>query len=440
MTSLSKLGISRISSATALIGLVVITQMLSSPYAVAAQLVSSQDCNLVMHVPGVFGGTDLHLKMRKGSVFTEDSQHKFCGSVTQATPLGESSGEQCFVVSDGKLVSGKWSNKVTASDCVLTDAATGVVAIAEQGPPPADSRAGCIGADLRACVAAVASVYDVTASPGGSVEEQLASKSQLDVNGKPLTSGASTISISFKQKNAPRYAPIESMEVNYTDFGLVERIAVPLWRDPLSARTPAEYDSTGIWEAALIAGGHRCAASGKLATYQLFENQLKPNVTYGEKKYTITDTSAETSREGHTPEVPACGGLKVSYIGGFGVDTSTITTTNPHGVYAISLLVFADPTVANRVFLGVRVLPPNNPALAKLKLESAEGLYIIAIQVGGAADKAGVKAGDFLLRVGDKPVNTAADLQAAIAGVTRGETISIEVLRQHTRSTIEVHF
>jgi hypothetical protein len=92
-------------------------------HAVAAQLVSSRDCNFVMHVPGVFGGKNLNLSMRKGAVFTENGDHKFCGPVTQATPFGESNGDQCFVVTDGKLISGNWSDKVTSSSCVLTDAA-----------------------------------------------------------------------------------------------------------------------------------------------------------------------------------------------------------------------------------------------------------------------------------------------------------------------------
>ena len=88
----------------------------------AAQLVSSGDCKFVMHVPGFFGGTDLHLKMRKGALFTESADHKFCGPVSQKTPFGASEGNQCFVVTNGELVSGKWSDKVTSSNCHLADA------------------------------------------------------------------------------------------------------------------------------------------------------------------------------------------------------------------------------------------------------------------------------------------------------------------------------
>jgi hypothetical protein len=112
----------RLSSAAARVGMIVLGLFGACHHATAAQLVAFEDCNFLMHVPGVFGGTDLHLKMQKGAVFTEDGSHKFCGLVSQATPFGESNANQCFVVTDGKLISGKWSDKVTSSTCVLTDA------------------------------------------------------------------------------------------------------------------------------------------------------------------------------------------------------------------------------------------------------------------------------------------------------------------------------
>lgn len=113
----------RLSGTAARIGLVALGLSGACHHAIAAQLVSSEDCKFDIHVPGGFGGRDLHFRVQKGALFTEDGSHKFCGPVSQATPLGDSNGSQCFVVADGKLISGKWSNMVTASDCVLTDAA-----------------------------------------------------------------------------------------------------------------------------------------------------------------------------------------------------------------------------------------------------------------------------------------------------------------------------
>ncbi len=91
-------------------------------HSIAAQLLSASDCNFVVHVPGMFGGTKLRYRMQKGALFTENTDHKFCGPVTQSSPLGDSNGDQCFIVTDGRLISGAWSNKVASSNCVLSDA------------------------------------------------------------------------------------------------------------------------------------------------------------------------------------------------------------------------------------------------------------------------------------------------------------------------------
>lgn len=114
--------LSPLASFTAFVGLGAVCLFGACGPASATQLVASADCRFVMHVPGLFGGTSLHLKMRKGALFTENADHKFCGPVSQKTPLGASDGDQCFVVTNGKLVSGKWSDKVTSSDCQLADA------------------------------------------------------------------------------------------------------------------------------------------------------------------------------------------------------------------------------------------------------------------------------------------------------------------------------
>lgn len=153
----------RVMNAATLIGVAVFAQLGVVSQGFAGQLISTKDCNFVVHVPGFAGGTDLHLKMAKDAVFTEDSNHKFCGPVTQATPFGESNGRQCFVVTvtDGKLVSGSYGNKVTSSECVLADAAAMSVPFAVEdfaawagsGPGSLHGQAflKTVGGDVKTC-------------------------------------------------------------------------------------------------------------------------------------------------------------------------------------------------------------------------------------------------------------------------------------------------
>lgn len=93
-------------------------------HAFAAQLVTVSECKFVVHVPGAFGGSNLNYRIKKDALFNESGDHKYCGLTTASTPVGESESNECYVIDDGKLISGKWSNKVTSSDCAFFDAST----------------------------------------------------------------------------------------------------------------------------------------------------------------------------------------------------------------------------------------------------------------------------------------------------------------------------
>ena len=83
--------------------------------------------------------------------------------------------------------------------------------------------------------------------------------------------------------------------------------------------------------------------------YKLFENKVKPSMTWGKKEYNITDTKAETSTKSYSKDFQVCGDLKMSYATSHGVDTSTITSDNPNGVYVNQILTFSRwPMAASR--------------------------------------------------------------------------------------------
>jgi len=66
-----------------------------------------------------------------------------------------------------------------------------------------------------------------------------------------------------------------------------------------------------------------------------------------------------------------------------------------------------------------------------------EGALVRSVGRGSAADRAGLKAGDVITRVGDAKISTAADLTAHIrAG--RGQTAAITVMRDHKELTVSL--
>jgi S1-C subfamily serine protease len=64
--------------------------------------------------------------------------------------------------------------------------------------------------------------------------------------------------------------------------------------------------------------------------------------------------------------------------------------------------------------LDVTFVPVTAESGAALKLDSDRGLLVAQVRPGGPAEKAGFARGDVLLSVDGSPVNTAADLRAAI--------------------------
>jgi two-component system NtrC family sensor kinase len=68
------------------------------------------------------------------------------------------------------------------------------------------------------------------------------------------------------------------------------------------------------------------------------------------------------------------------------------------------------------------------------------GAEVIAreIAAGSAADQAGLKAGDILLRIGDRPVQSAADVVDVLHHVRRGSAIRYDVLRLRESRTVSV--
>ena len=68
----------------------------------------------------------------------------------------------------------------------------------------------------------------------------------------------------------------------------------------------------------------------------------------------------------------------------------------------------------------------------------AIGVRVIEVTPGGAAELAGIKPGDVISRINQKPVTTASELTALVRQEPAGSTVKIEVLRDDVRLVIEV--
>ncbi len=81
-----------------------------------------------------------------------------------------------------------------------------------------------------------------------------------------------------------------------------------------------------------------------------------------------------------------------------------------------------------RAWLGLWTAPPIR----------GEGARVIALEFGGPADRAGIEAGDVITRFSEKPVRHAQDVTAVVIGAEPAERVSIDLLRNGKRATVEV--
>jgi hypothetical protein len=92
------------------------------------------------------------------------------------------------------------------------------------------------------------------------------------------------------------------------------------------------------------------------------------------------------------------------------------------------------------VELGVRCIPVNAALAASLKLPSPDGFMIVLVEPGSAADKAGIRAGDVLLRFDNVAVATPADVQTKLGAAKPGDRFPVEIWRGAAKTTLDVQF
>lgn len=82
-----------------------------------------------------------------------------------------------------------------------------------------------------------------------------------------------------------------------------------------------------------------------------------------------------------------------------------------------------------RSFLGIAVMPaPLPPALAE-RLGRSHGVRLAQVEAGSPGDRAGLRAGDLVVTIGDQPVDDAQALQRRLVGHPPGEPLAITTFR-----------
>ena len=75
---------------------------------------------------------------------------------------------------------------------------------------------------------------------------------------------------------------------------------------------------------------------------------------------------------------------------------------------------------------------------SQFRYDITEGLFVSAVDEGGAADRAGIQMGDVITKVDDHEIKTMADLTIAKKQYRAGDTSTLEVYRQGETITVEL--
>lgn len=91
-----------------------------------------------------------------------------------------------------------------------------------------------------------------------------------------------------------------------------------------------------------------------------------------------------------------------------------------------------------RARLGVHIRDIDKETMKALGLKSRHGALIPQVEAGSAADKAGIQAGDVIVRIDQDEIKQAHDLPIRIAGHKPGDKVQVEIIRDGKQITIPV--
>ncbi|MBN2400458.1 MAG: PDZ domain-containing protein [Candidatus Aminicenantes bacterium] len=89
-------------------------------------------------------------------------------------------------------------------------------------------------------------------------------------------------------------------------------------------------------------------------------------------------------------------------------------------------------------YLGIGLQVLNEDLAPYFKVKAGEGVLIIRVEKDTPAEKAGLKAGDVLVQMGDQKVMAAGDVHQVMAGLKKGDTVAIMVIRLGKKETFKV--
>jgi serine protease Do len=125
------------------------------------------------------------------------------------------------------------------------------------------------------------------------------------------------------------------------------------------------------------------------------------------------------------------------------------SVTDEFGSYSVedlSKIMGGDYKSTNRVFLqsatrghlGMALVDLNEDLAPYFSVKKGEGVLVFSVEKESPAGKAGIKGGDVIAVVNGAAIGTCGDVNDALAGLEKGDTVSLDVLRRGVKKSYEL--
>lgn len=130
-----------------------------------------------------------------------------------------------------------------------------------------------------------------------------------------------------------------------------------------------------------------------------------------------------------------------------GINSAIASQTGSYVGYSFAIPVnmvrkivadLAEFGITQRAYLGIEMIDLNSQTANKLNVDNVDGVYVANVINGGAAEKAGISAGDIILAVNDSKVNSATELLEIISLYRPGANVTLDVKTGNSTRKVDV--
>lgn len=142
------------------------------------------------------------------------------------------------------------------------------------------------------------------------------------------------------------------------------------------------------------------------------------------------------------------GGALVNVSGELvGINTAIASTTGSYAGYSFAIPVNIVKKVTSdlleygsvqRAYIGVSIRDIDQTLAQEMKLDRMQGVFVNGLTEGGAAQKAGVKEGDVITKVGNIDVNSVTQLQEQVGKFRPGDKVAVTVVRNGREDVLDM--